>query len=147
MNEPKKETPIRSTLPRGIGAQAAKKRQELKEFDEDHKKQQEKYRDVRKEMARDVAEADGRDRRRLRTAETKAQNRLKFILGALALAVLREKDLAAFSMTAKDLDRLKPAERQLIDQALDTARPSLSPAVAPASAAGEMPVDGVDLAL
>lgn len=147
MNQPKSETVNRSDAPRGIGAQAARKRQELERFDEERKKLQEKWRQERDQLARDVAEVEGRDRRRRRNQELTDQKRVKFILGGLVLAALREKGLTALAITAQDLDRLKPMERQLLDQALDTARLPTPPAADASSNAKDATADGVDLVL
>jgi len=147
MNQPKSETVNGSHAPRGIGAQAARKRQELERFDEERKKLQEKWRQERDQLARDVAEVEARDRRRRRNQELTDQKRVKFILGGLVLAALREKGLTALAITAQDLDRLKPMERQLLDQALDTARAPTHPAADAASYAKEATADGVDLVL
>ena len=146
MNQPKSETMNRSDAPRGIGAQAARKRQELERFDEERKKLQEKWRQERDQLARDVAEVEGRDRRR-RNQELTDQKRVKFILGGLVLAALREKGLAALAITAQDLDRLKPMERQLLDQTLDTSRAPAPPAADAASNVKEAMADGVDVVL
>ena len=75
MNEAKKETPSRSDATRGIGAHAAKKRMQLERFDEERKKLQEKLRQERDQLARDVAEVEARDRRRQRNKDARSPRR------------------------------------------------------------------------
>ena len=147
MTEPKKESPSRSDAPRGIGARAAKKRMQLDRFDAERKKLQEKLRQERDQLARDVAEVEARDRRRRRNLELTGQKRVKFILGSMVFAALREKGRDALSITVMDLDGLKPMERQLLDQALDAAQAAPSPTANADSVANETTDDGDDLAL
>ena len=147
MNEAKKETPSRSDATRGIGAHAAKKRMQLERFDEERKKLQEKLRRERDQLARDVAEVEARDRRRQRNKELTGQKRLKFILGGLVLAALREKGRDALSITAVDLDGLKPADRQLLDQVLDMAQSAAPHHGSTASVASETTHDSVNVVL
>lgn len=122
MNEEKKEPTSPSDVPRGIGAQAARKRLQLERFDQERKRLQQKLRDERDQLARDVAEVEARDRRRKRNLELNGQRRVKFILGSMVFSALREKGRDALSITAMDLDGLKPSERELLDQALDAGR-------------------------
>ena len=122
MNEEKKEPTSPPEVPRGIGAFAARKRQQLERFDQERKRLQQKMRDEREQLARDVAEAEARERRRQRNLELNSQRRVKFILGSMVFTALREKGRDALSITAMDLDGLKPLERELLDQALDSGR-------------------------
>ena len=145
--EAKREASSRSDAPRGIGAQAAKKRMQLERFDAEHKKLQEKKRQEREHLARDVAEVEGRDRRRRRNEEQKGQKRAKFILGGMVFAALREKGRDALSITAIDLDGLKPMDRQLVDQALDAAQAATSQTVKAARVTNKTTDDGVDVVL
>ena len=145
--EPKKEASSRSDAPRGIGAQAAKKRMQLERFDEERKKLQEKLRQERDQLARDVAEVEGRDRRRRRNKELTGQKRAKFILGGMVFAALRQKGRDALSITAMDLDGLKPMDRQLVDQALNAAQAATPHTAEAARVANKTTDDGVDVVL
>ena len=151
MNEPKREVKreasIRPDAPRGIGAQAAKKRMQLERFDEERKKLQEKLRQERDQLARDVAEVEGRDRRRRRNKELTGQKRAKFILGGMVFAALRQKGRDAVSITAMDLDGLKPMDRQLVDQALNAAQAATPHTAEAARVANKTTDDGVDVVL
>ena len=151
MNEPKREVKreasIRPDAPRGIGAQAAKKRMQLERFDEERKKLQEKLRQERDQLARDVAEVEGRDRRRRRNKELTGQKRAKFILGGMVFAALRQKGRDALSITAMDLDGLKPMDRQLVDQALNAAQAATPHTAEAARVANKTTDDGVDVVL
>jgi hypothetical protein len=147
MEEANEESTGKSDAPRGIGTLAARKRQQLERFDQERKRVQEKLREERDQLARDVAEVEGRDRRRRRNREMKGQKKVKFILGGMVFAALRERGRDALSITAMDLDGLKPLERQLVDQALDAAQAASSLTADASRVAKQMPDDPVDVVL
>lgn len=105
--------------PRGIGARAARKREQLRRFDEERRRVQEKLRDEREQLAREVQEAESRERRRQRNQELADQRRLKFILGGVVLAAMREQGPTALRVTAEHLAGLSEADRTLLAKVLD----------------------------
>jgi hypothetical protein len=104
-----------------LGTMAAKKRQQLERFDAERKRMQEKQRREREELAREVAEVEARDRRRMRNEQQNDQKRIKFVLGGLVLTALIKDGRAKLSIASGDLDRLSDKDKALLAQVLAAA--------------------------
>ena len=129
---------------RTIGTAAARKRDQLKQFEIARKRSIDKLNQARTELARAVAEAEARDRRRVRNQQMADQKQLKFILGGVMLEALRTQGPTAFAITPADLDRLAEKDRQLLTEVLTAnAPPSVTEtaAVAPDTMFTEPGVD------
>ena len=114
--DPKSHSPARAA--RTIGAVAARKRDQLKQFEAARKRSIDKLNQERAALAQAVAEAEARERRRVRNQQMADQKRLKFILGGLMLGSLRSLGELGFSMTAEDLKQLPEKDRTLLTQVL-----------------------------
>jgi hypothetical protein len=128
-----------------LGAMARKKREQLERFDDERKRLQDKLRTEREELAREVAEVEARDRRRIRNGQLNSQKRLKFVLGGLVLTALVKNGRNAMTVTSEHLDRLSEKDSALLDQVLDAASASTANAPITIKAASGTPRTNIDL--
>lgn len=118
MNEDKKSNAEKAPIPRGIGALAERKRQQLARFDEERRRAEEKARVEREQLAREMQEAVRRANRQQRNIELNEQKRLKFVLGGLWLGTLSRQGPGQFIVSAQDLLQLDDKERDLLHRVL-----------------------------
>lgn len=107
---------------RGVRATAEARRMELERFDAAHRRREEDRRRKREELLRIVKEAEGRAKRQATNARLANTQRLKFILGGLAVAQLRASGLAGLCLTAGELKQLPDKDRRLLDEFLAAPR-------------------------
>ena len=115
-NDHKSISPSRAV--QSTGSIAARKRNQLEQFEATRKRSIEKLNHARAELVKAAAEAEGRERRRARNQQMADQKRLKFILGGLMLDYLRTSGQAAFFMRTQDLEKLKEKDQRLLHEVL-----------------------------
>lgn len=147
MNEDKKPDAKKASAPRGIGALAERKRQQLERFDEERRRAEGKTRMEREQLAKEVQEANRRAQRQQRNLEQTEQKKLKFVLGGLMLTALRTHGPEHYTVSSQDLTRLDEKERQMLDRVLAALHAAAQRSAKGRKAKGSGPDDGVDVVL
>ncbi|UUZ68772.1 hypothetical protein LP416_02265 [Polaromonas sp. P2-4] len=147
MNEDKRQDAKKATIPCGIGALAARKRQQLERFDEERRRADERARLERDQLLKDAKEAEMRAHRKQRNLEQTEQKKLKFVLGGLVLTALRTRGPAHFTVSSQDLTRLDEKERETLDRVLAAMHAAAAKSAKGRKTKGREPDDGVDVVL
>lgn len=113
-----KEGKKKARVSRSLGSLAARKRAQLREFEQQRKLKEEALRQAQKALADAVKEAEARERRRATTERKHNENRLKWALGNLVLVKLRAFPGSDLQFGQDDLRMLSEKDRDRLTQAL-----------------------------
>lgn len=103
---------------RSLGPLSARKRAQLREFEERRKAAEDALRREQRALAEAVKDAEARERRRASTERRKIEGRVKIALGELVLGKLRAHPDNDLQFGKDDLNRLSEKDRERLAQAL-----------------------------
>lgn len=103
---------------RSLGPLSARKRAQLREFEERRKAAEEALRREQQALAKAVKDAEGRERRRASSERKKIEGRVKVALGELVLGKLRANPDSDLQFGKDDLNKLTEKDRERLAQAL-----------------------------
>lgn len=130
-----------------IGSLAARKREQLEQFNAEHRRLEEKRRKAREQLTNELNKIQTRERRRQRNQEQSDDKRIRFILGGLMLTALRSQGQEAFGVGPADLSRLKLTEFALLSEILARPVTEVRPKAKPRAGGGASGGAAVDVAL
>ena len=116
-----KEGKKKARVSRSLGSLAARRRAQLREFEEQRKAKEEALRQAQKALADAVKQAEARERRRATTERKHNENRLKWALGNLVLGKMRAYQGSDLRIGQDDLRMLTEKDRERLTQALSHA--------------------------